>query len=80
MFYILESDFETWLVNAPHVKHVPARKTEIKDAEWLAQLMQMGFRKPSFIPERPQRELRDLARMRQTLVQGWARVRSSHFG
>ncbi|NOZ72651.1 MAG: IS110 family transposase [Chloroflexi bacterium] len=74
VFNILESNFETWLVNAQHVKHVPARKTDIKDAEWLAQLMQMGFLKPSFIPERPQRELRDLTRMRQTLVQERARV------
>ena len=74
VFNILESNFETWLVNAQHVKHVPARKTDIRDAEWLAQLMQMGFLKPSFIPERPQRELRDLTRMRQTLVQDRARV------
>ncbi len=74
VFNILESNFETWLVNAQHVKHVPARKTDIRDAEWLAQLMQMGLLKPSFIPQRPQRELRDLTRMRQTLVQDRARV------
>jgi len=74
VFNILESNFETWLVNARHVKHVPARKTDIKDAEWLAQLMQMGLLNPSFIPERPQRELRDLTRMRQTLVRERARV------
>ena len=74
IFNILEGNFETWLVNAQQVKHVPARKTDIKDAEWLAQVMQMGFLKPSFIPERPQRELRDLTRMRQTLVQERARV------
>jgi len=74
VFNILEGNFETWLVNAQHVKHVPARKTDIRDAEWLAQLMQMGLLKPSFIPPRPQRELRDLTRMRQTLVQDRARV------
>ena len=74
VFNILESNFETWLVNAQHVKHVPARKTDIRDAEWLAQLMQMGLLRPSFIPQRPQRELRDLTRMRQTLVQDRARV------
>ncbi len=74
VFNILEGNFETWLVNAQHVKHVPARKTDVKDAEWLAQVMQMGFLKPSFIPERPQRELRDLTRMRQTLVRERARV------
>lgn len=74
VFNILESNFEVWLVNAQQVKHVPARKTDIKDAEWLAQLMQLGLLKPSFIPERPQRELRSLTRTRQTLVRERARV------
>ena len=56
------------LVNARHVKHVPGRKTDVQDCQWLAELLQAGLLKGSFIPERPQRELRDLTRHRAQLV------------
>ncbi len=50
------------------VKAVPGRKTDLKDAEWIAELLQHGLLRPSFIPDRPQRELRDLTRTRTTLI------------
>jgi hypothetical protein len=49
-----------WLVNAQHVKHVPGRKTDVNDGQWLAELLSYGLLKPSFIPAKPQRDLRDL--------------------
>ena len=55
------------VVNAQHVKNVPGRKTDVKDAEWLAQLLQHGLLRASFIPPRPQRELRELTRYRATI-------------
>lgn len=61
-------DFEITLVNARHVKTVPGRKTDVKDAEWLAQLMQHGLLTGSFVPTREQRELRELTRYRRTLI------------
>lgn len=66
---ILEGHFEVFLVNAQAVKRMPGRKTDLKDAEWLATLMQHGLLQRSFIPERQQRELRKLARYRLSLVQ-----------
>ena len=63
-----------WLVNAQHVKQVAGRKTDQKDAEWLAQLLQHGLLRASFIPEHDQRELRDLVRYRQRTVQDRTRV------
>jgi transposase len=68
VYNVLEEHFTVWLVNAKHVKNVPGRKTDVKDSEWLAQLLQAGLWQPSFIPERPQRELRDLVRYRLSLV------------
>ena len=56
------------VVNAAHIKAVPGRKTDMKDAEWIADLLQHGLLRPSFIPDRPQRELRDLTRTRTSLV------------
>src|SRR5215217_3534265 len=56
------------LVNAQHIKHVPGRKTDMKDAEWIATLLQHGLLKGSFVPDRPQRELRELTRYRTSLV------------
>ena len=61
---ILEGQFEILLVNARHIKNVPGRKTDVKDCEWIAQLLQCGLLRASFIPPKPQRELRDLTRMR----------------
>ena len=69
IFNILESEFEVILVNARHIKHVPGRKTDVKDAEWIAQLLQHGLLKASYIPEVSQRALRDLVRYRTKLVQ-----------
>ena len=69
VFNLLEGSFELLLVNAHHVKAVPARKTDVKDCEWLAELLRHGLLRPSFVPERPQRELRELTRYRTTLVQ-----------
>src|SRR5574341_1042722 len=74
VFNLLEGDFEVWLVNARHVQQVPGRKTDALDAEWLAELMLHGMLKPSFIPPKPQRALRDLTRYRTTLVQERART------
>jgi transposase len=69
VFNILESDFEVIVVNAQHIKQVPGRKTDVKDAEWIADLLQHGLLKASFIPEAPQRALRDLVRYRSALIQ-----------
>src|SRR5689334_16776877 len=69
IFNLLEEGRTIILVNAQHVKAVPGRKTDVKDAEWLADLLRHGLLKASFIPPAPQRELRDLTRYRKTLVQ-----------
>jgi transposase len=74
IFNLLETDLEVWLINAQHIKAVPGRKTDVKDAEWIADLLQHGLLKPSFIPPRPQRELRDLTRYRTRLVEERARL------
>ena len=74
VFNLLEGGFEVILVNAQHVKQVPGRKTDVKDAEWLAELLSYGLLKASFIPAKPQRDLRDLTRYRRNLVQERARV------
>jgi transposase len=68
VFHLLEGRFEVLLVNAHHIKQVPGRKTDVKDAEWIAQLLQYGLLRPSFIPPPPIRELRDLTRQRAQLV------------
>jgi transposase len=62
------------LVNARHVKNVPGRKTDVKDCQWLAHLLAAGLLSPSFVPDRPQRELRELTRQRVQLMQDKARV------
>lgn len=62
------------LVNARHVKQVPGRKTDVRDCQWLAQLLEHGLLKASFVPQRPQRELRDLTRHRSQLLNDRARV------
>ena len=66
---ILEDRLEIFLVNAQSIKRMPGRKTDVKDAEWIATLMQHGLLQRSFIPCRAQRELRDLTRYRQSLVE-----------
>jgi transposase len=69
IFNILEGEFTVLLVNAHHIKYVPGRKTDVKDAEWIAQLLQHGLLKASFIPQVAQRDLRDLTRYRTKLIQ-----------
>jgi transposase len=69
VFNLLEGHFQVWVVNAQHIKKVPGRKTDMKDAEWIAQLLQCGLLRPSFVPDRQQRELRDLTRQQTKLVQ-----------
>ena len=61
---ILEGQFTVLLVNAQHVKAVPGRKTDTKDCQWIADLLQHGLLRGSFVPPNPIRELRDLTRMR----------------
>lgn len=73
VFNLLEGSFEVLVVNAQHIKAVPGRKTDVKDAEWIADLLQHGLLKASFIPSGPQRELRDLTRYRVRLTEEKAR-------
>jgi len=68
VFNILEGRFQVLLVNAEHIKQVPGRKTDVKDCQWIAQLLQHGLLKASFVPPAPIRELRDLTRQRTQLV------------
>ena len=65
---VLEDRFELMLVNARHVKQVPGRKTDIKDAQWLCQLLEAGLLKASFVPPKPIRTLRNLTRYRKTQI------------
>jgi len=60
--------FEVLLVNAAHIKAVPGRKTDVKDSEWIADLLSHGLLKGSFIPPEPVRDLRDLTRYRKSLI------------
>lgn len=74
IFNVLESDFELLLVNAQKLKHVPGRKTDVKDCQWIAQLLQHGLLSGSFIPPRWQRELRDLTRQRAQVIGEHSRI------
>jgi len=69
VFNLLEGKFEVLLVNAKHIKFVPGRKSDVKDAQWIAELLQHGLLKASFIPEQPQRDLREVIRYRTVLTQ-----------
>ena len=71
---LADGEFELLLANAAHVKNVPGRKTDVKDAEWLADLLAHGLIKASFVPDEPTQQMRDLLRTRKQLV----RERSSH--
>jgi transposase len=68
VFNLLEGRFQVLLVNAEHIKQVPGRKTDVKDSEWIAELLQHGLLRASFVPPAPIRELRDLTRQRTQLI------------
>ena len=70
VYHILEpSGITVWIVNARHVKYVPGHKTDKRDSKWLCKLLLAGLLKPSYIPSREQRELRDLTRYRRKLIE-----------
>jgi transposase len=74
IFNLFEGAFNLLLVNAAHIKAVPGRKTDVRDAEWIADLLQHGLLTASFIPPADQRELRELTRHRASLVEDRTRV------
>src|SRR2546430_13549406 len=73
VYHILEASLGVLLVNAQHGKAVPGRKTDVKDCQWLAQLLEHGPLRGSFVPPAPLRELRELTRHPRQLVQEHAR-------
>ena len=68
VFYCLEEQVECWLLNAAHIKAVPGRKTDVRDAEWIARLVEHGLVAPSFVPPPEIRRLRNLTRYRVQLM------------
>jgi transposase len=74
VYNLLEGQCELLVVNAQHIKTVPGRKTDVKDAAWIAELLRHGLLRGSFIPSKPQRQLRELTRYRSRLVQDHART------
>ena len=74
VYNLLEHQFTVLVVNARHLKQVPGRKTDVKDCEWIAQLLQCGLLRASFVPPRERRELRELTRHRVKLVQQHTQV------
>lgn len=75
VFNLLETEetFTPYLINPAHIKQVPGRKTDVKDAEWIAELLHHGLLRPSYVPDRAQRELRELTRYRTSLIDERAR-------
>jgi transposase len=74
VYYLLEDQLEVWLINAEHLHNVPGRKTDVADSAWIAQMIEHGLVRPSFVPPPPIRQLRDLTRHRRTLVEERTRV------
>src|SRR2546422_6419259 len=74
VFYLLEEAFTCLLVNPAHIKQVPGRKTDVRDCAWIAQLLEHGLLRGSFVPPPPIRELRDLTRSRKALIQDRTRA------
>ena len=74
VYYVLEASFTVLLVNAAHIKQVPGRKTDVSDCAWIAQLLEHGLLRGSFVPPPAIRELRDLTRYRRTQIQERTRV------
>jgi transposase len=69
VFQALEGRFECWLLNAQHLRNVPGRKTDVKDSEWICQLVAHGLVRPSFVPPPEIRRLRDFTRLRKAQIQ-----------
>jgi transposase len=69
VYETLEDHFETIVVNAQHIKNVPGRKTDVKDCEWISDLLRHGLIRPGFVPPRPIRDLRELNRYRRKVAQ-----------
>src|SRR5206468_5729259 len=69
LWNLLEERFTLLLVNAHHIKQVPGRKTDVGDSEWIADLLRHGLLRASFVPDRAQRELRELTRYRTAMLQ-----------
>ena len=76
VYEVLEGTVELVVANAQHVKNVPGRKTDPKDADWLARLLRHGLLQPSFVPPAPIRDLRDLTRLRRKTIEMSARVQN----
>jgi transposase len=74
IFYVLEEHFHCVLVNAAHIKQVPGRKTDVSDCAWIAQLLEHGLLRPSFVPPPPIRALREVTRHRKSLVHERSRI------
>jgi transposase len=72
VYTLLETEFE-WLLNAQHLRNVPGRKTDVADAAWIAQLVAHGLVRPSFVPPKEIRELRELTRYRKTVIEDRSR-------
>jgi len=77
VYAVLEGHFELIVGNARHMRNVPGRKTDVKDAEWIAELVCCGLVRPSFVPSKPLRELRELLRYRRSW---WRRRRPNATG
>ena len=69
LYYLLEEQFTVLLVNMQHLKHVPGRKSDVRDSEWLAQLLECGLLRSSLVPPQPIRDLRDLTRYRKRQIE-----------
>lgn len=69
VFYMLEDVIECWLLNARHLRNVPGRKTDVSDAAWIAGLVEHGLVRPSFVPPKEIRELRNLTRYRRAQIE-----------
>jgi transposase len=69
VYYMLEDAMGVWLLNARHMRNIPGRKTDVADASWIAQLVEFGLVRPSFVPPQPIRELRNLTRYRKSQIE-----------
>jgi transposase len=73
VYTLLETEFECWLLNAQHLHNVPGRKTDVADAAWISQLVAHGLVRPSFVPPKEIRELREVTRYRKSVIQDRSR-------